>query len=396
MNSPTQPTAGTTADPSSRLRSRSLAWFVAGCGAAIFLLVTQAFAVGGPAGMLLVGDRSELRPFIESFLGPVPVVPGGGHDGQIYFAIAHDLDGDVVSSLIDNPGIRYRRPLLPVLASLGGLIEGKAVLALTFGWLVLGFGVSAAAFRELLARSGAGPIWMAALFVYPGFWEATRLLTPDMLALGLVLCGLLLALQGKTMIPVIAFAAAAVTKEVFVVVALSTGAWMLFRRKRGPGLAIAVVPTVVVAVCATLAISRFDAPVVDGNFGFPFAGILAASSVWPNTSTLDRGYVVVTLCLLAASVAALWLARSSIVRLLIIPWPLIGLISSDWIWSLGNGTIRSFAPLSLFVALAVAERVSGRQISNSYGSSTRPLIWDREAVATGTSQSAQGQTISLD
>ena len=99
----------------------------------------------------------------------MPVVSGSGHDGQIYFAVAHDLYGHVVSELIFTPAIRYRRPLFPLLSSMGGLVDGRGVLWLSAVWITLGFGASAAAFRALLLRLEAHPVWMVVLFVYPGF-----------------------------------------------------------------------------------------------------------------------------------------------------------------------------------------------------------------------------------
>jgi hypothetical protein len=356
-------TTAIVAPETNRSDARLWAWFLAGCGFAVFLIATQAVTMGGLAGLLLVGEDAQLRPFIESFLGPVPVVPGGGHDGQIYFAIAHDLDGDIVSGLIHNPGIRYRRPLLPVLASIGGLVQGQTVLLLAAGWITVGFGASAAAFRGLLHRLEARSLWMVVLFAFPGFWIATRLLTPDMVALGLALAALLLVLRGATVIPVVAFTLAALAKEVFVVIALAAGAWAFFRNQRARGMALAGVPMAVLVAYAVFVLGRFDAPAVDGNLALPFAGIIGARSYWPSTPVTDQVFVAMTLGMLVVAVVSLGVARSSLVRWLIAPWPLIGLISSGWIWRLGNGTIRSFAPVALFVALAIAERTTGHQVT---------------------------------
>jgi hypothetical protein len=357
-NSKAAAPAGTT-----RSSPKLWTWFLAGCGFAVFLIATQAFEVGGMAGLLLVGEDAQIRPFIESVLGSVPIVPGSGHDGQIYFAVAHDLDGDVVSKLIYTPGIRYRRPLFPVLASMGGLLEGRDVLWLSAAWITLGFGASAAAFRGLLARLEANPIWMVALFAYPGFWMATRLLTPDMVALGLVLAGLLLVLRGGTLMPIVAFTLAALTKETFVVVALASGAWLFFRAERARGIAIAGFPAVGFFGYAAFVLTKFDAPALDPNFGLPFTGIIEATAIWPNTPASDQALVIGTLGMLVLAMFSIGVARSALVRWLIAPWLLIGLISSDQIWGVGNGTIRSFAPVALFVVLAVAERTTGNPLT---------------------------------
>jgi hypothetical protein len=246
---------------------------------------------------------------------------------------------------------------------MGGLIDGRGVLWLSAAWITLGFGASAAAFRALLLRLEGHPVWMVALFAYPGFWMATRLLTPDMVALGLALAALSLLLRGGTLIPIVAFTLAALTKETFVVIALASGAWLFFRAQRARGMAIAGIPTAGFLGYAAFVLTKFDAPALDPNFGLPLTGIIEATAIWPNTPVSDQVLVIGTLGMLVLALLSIGVAKSALVRWLITPWLLIGLISSDQIWGVGNGTIRSFAPVALFVVLAVAERTTGKQLS---------------------------------
>ena len=81
--------------------------------------------MGGIEGLLQVGETSDVRPLIESQLGEVPLAPGSGHDGQIYYAIGLDLDGDEVGPLLDHAAYRYRRILYPLVASGFGLFDGN-------------------------------------------------------------------------------------------------------------------------------------------------------------------------------------------------------------------------------------------------------------------------------
>ena len=127
---------------------------------------------------------------------------------------------------------------------------------------------------------------------------ATRLLTPDMVALGLALAALLLLFRGGTAVPIVAFTLAALTKETFVVVALASGAWAFFRAQRPRGIAIAGIPAAALVGYAAYVLTKFDAPALDPNFGFPLTGILEATSIWPNTPVSDQVLVIGTLGML--------------------------------------------------------------------------------------------------
>lgn len=349
------------------------AWFLAGLATAGFLIATQAVTLGGLAGLLLVGEDSELRPFIEEQLDHVPLTFSRGHDGQIYFMIAHDLDGDEIGDIIDQPGIRFRRPVMPFLSSLGGLLEGESVLWSTALWLSIGFGVSAAAMRDLTRLWEVSAKWVLALFIYPGFWLATRLFTPDMIALGCALSGLALFLRRRHIPAIVLFTIAALTKEVFVAVPLATGAWAFFEGNRRLGVATASMPGAALVAYAAAVIARFDVEAVDGNFGIPFAGIWNARDDWAFTNPSDRVYIYLTMALLGMSVAMMFVTKDRLLRWLIAPWPLIGIISSEWIWQIGNGTLRSFAPVVLFLALAAGVLLTDRAQASSNSRKNLPV-----------------------
>lgn len=340
-------------------------WFVVGVAFAAFLMATQAAALGGLGGLLLVGETSALRPYVESVLPGVPLTEGVGHDGQIYFAIANDLEGVEVAQFIENPGIRFRRPVLPFLASFGGLLSGESVLWATAGWIGVGTGLAAMAFRGLLQRLGSSPMWMLALFAYPGFWLGVRLFTPDMIALGTALTGLFLLVDRKGSIawPIILMTVSVLSKEAFLIIPLAAAATWFLAGLRTRGVLLAAVPCAALFARVLIVLDRFEVQVVDGNFGLPFTGILEARSFWPTTPVSDQVWVYLTMALLLTSVAGLRFARSTLVRLLIIPWPILAIISSAWIWRVGNGLLRSFAPLLLFIALAIAEHMTGRPLS---------------------------------
>lgn len=358
-------------DTATRIENRSLilrhwGWFVAGTAFAAFLIATQARTLGGLAGLLLVGDNSQLRGFLEGILDTVPLVRGDGHDGQIYFAIAHDLDGRVVGDLVNNPGIRYRRPVLPLLSSFGGLISGSAVLWSTAAWLSIGTGTAWMSLRAVLARIGASPVWMAPLIAYPGFWLAVRLFTPDMIGLGAALLALaiVLLLPDRFAWAIVLMVVATLSKEAFLVIPVATGAWMFFDGARARGLLLALVPTLTIAGVVAAVLRHFDAEAVDGNFGLPFTGIFEARDTWPQTPPSDRLYVYLTMALLLVGLISIFVARSRLLRWLIAPWLVIAVVSSEWIWEIGNGLSRSFAPVAVFAGLAFAERAHQRSVAD--------------------------------
>jgi hypothetical protein len=222
-------------------------------------------------------------------------------------------------------------------------------------------------FRAILARIGASPMWMAALIAYPGFWLAIRLFTPDMIGLGAALVGLALFLDSprRTGSLLAMMCLAVLSKEAFLVVPLAVGAWQFFRGHRWRGATIALIPTAALAIVIASVLARFDVEAVDGNFGVPFAGVVEARSTWAFTPASDRFYVYLTIVLLVVAIGGIVAARSSLVRWLIVPWIAVAIISSEWIWEIGNGLARSFAPLACFTTLALAERVQGRSITES-------------------------------
>jgi hypothetical membrane protein len=152
-------------------------------------------------------------------------------------------------------------------------------------------------------------------------------------------------------------------KEAFLVVPLGVAAWLFMGRQRRRALIIGSVPTLALAAAVASTLSRFDVEAVDGNFGLPLTGIFEARSTWPLTPVSDRFYVYLTIALLIAGVGAIFAARSGLVRWMIVPWIAVAVISSEWIWEIGNGLARSFAPLACFVALALAERLHGRPVT---------------------------------
>ncbi|MGH9168974.1 MAG: hypothetical protein ACRD02_14220, partial [Acidimicrobiia bacterium] len=74
------------------MRRYLLAWFVVGALMGAFVQWSQVRELGDGdvAALLSVGANSDTRRYFEDELGSVPLVPGGGHDGQSSYIVARD------------------------------------------------------------------------------------------------------------------------------------------------------------------------------------------------------------------------------------------------------------------------------------------------------------------
>ena len=93
----------------------------------------------------------------------------------------------------------------------------------------------------------------------------------------------------------------------------------------------------------------------------PLVGLWNARDDWPFTNPSDRGYIYLTIAVLALSLLAAAFTKDRLLRWLLLPWPLIGVISSEWIWRIGNGVLRSFAPVVIFLGLAIGKEIADRR-----------------------------------
>lgn len=320
--------------------------FIGGLTASI-LVVAQASAVGGVEGMLQVGEESLLRPLIEKELGQVPVAEGPGHDGQIYYAIGMDLDGDLVTEAIGDSAYRFRRILYPVVASLGGLLQGRALLFGMIGVAIASTSVAAGSVAAIALRIRQSDWLAVAVLLNPGIWLSVRLLTADVLALAMMTCGLYFVLTLRRSSAIGSFALSALAKDVH----LLTPAGLAFDRKRGRW-ALLLVPGLILAIWSIwLQITQGNAFTSRGNLTLPFAGLAEASSNWVGFSTGEWVYLVFALSSVVVGLIV-GVFRASWLRWPILLWSSIGIISSNWVWDFGNNAARAFAPIAVLIALS--------------------------------------------
>ncbi len=191
-------------------------WALLGGLAAGMLIVAQVNAVGGLEGLLQVGESSSVRTRIETELDRVPLAAHSGHDGQIYYAIGLDLTGDEVPDELDHGAYRYRRILLPVMASGFGLLDGYPLLVGLVVIVILSAAIASGTTAAMATRLDR-PEWLAlVILLNPGVWLSVRLLTADILAMALMQVGLYWFLVGRRSAP-LAFVLSVLAKDVYLV-----------------------------------------------------------------------------------------------------------------------------------------------------------------------------------
>lgn len=343
-----------------------LGWFVAGAGVATFLVVTQTMAVGGLAGLLSVGESSELRPLIEAELGPIPLSPGSGHDGQISYVVGLDLTGREVPSTLDHPGYRYRRILYPAVASLFGSLSGPQLLWSMVVVNVTALGIATTAVISIARSLGRSPWTVLGVLANPGIWLSVRLLTVDVLAIALALCGIALWLNRRFTTTVVMLALAALTKDQYLIVGFSIAAFEFWNRRPQRGAIAALVPPLTLAAWSSLIGSRMAGTFSPrGNLDLPLAGIIEAFGQWRNGPVVDAALSWFLILALVAAAVLLTIPRNRSHLFFVAPWILLASVSSEWVWAFGNNAVRAFAPVIVWIAVGLArDRSLNTQIEN--------------------------------
>ncbi len=333
------------------------AWFVVGLAAGLFLQLLQVRALGGDwTALISAGEASRLLPLIEEELGPVQVVEGAGHDGQFSYLIARDPLGDgAAPEAFDHGAYRYRRILYPLFGSGFGLLGPEATLWGLVAWAVIGMGLATSGVVALATHLG-GRSWAAAgVLANPGVWLSVQLLTPDVLALGLSVTGVTLWVRGQRSWAMVLLAAAALTKDQYLLVALAVAAYSWTQRARQHGVLLAVSAGLPLLVwSAWLTVSMGEGLTPRGNLSLPFVGVVGAADGWAASGAKDLTFSLIAILGLAAAVVVPWWRRNRLVRWLSWSWAALAVSSSGWVWNLGNNSLRVFAPLLVFAVLAAS------------------------------------------
>ena len=331
-------------------------WFLVGFATALLLQRSVIVAFGGDTASLLhVGSGSRYRNAIEQELGNIPEFPSIGHDGQTFYLIARDPFGKRgIPDLISGSGYRYRRILLPLLAGLGGLASPRTTLTGLALWSAVGFGLGVAGVG-LLTRLLSLRSWpIIGILGNPGYWFSVMLLTSDALAGGLAFSGLALWFSQRKRPRLVAFAAAALSKEYYLLVPLALATWEFSRGHRRQALALILEPSIPVvawSVWVTLIVGGGFSPM--SNLTWVGVGIATAASTWLHHPGIDQILSLGTLLVLAAALGSTFWKSGQWLRNQLWMWGGLALISSRAVWDLGNNSTRVLAPIWVFGFLAI-------------------------------------------
>lgn len=340
-------------------------WLFAGLLVGLVIQMSQARYAGNWTGLLSAGSESPLLPTLAHQLPDLVVFPGVGHDGQATYGVGLDPFLSERPPGVPDASYRYRRIFLPLLGSGFGALEGKSLLKALTTLNLIGFGLGGWA-AALIAQSRRLPGWLSVgALANVGIWLSLQTTTPDALAFGLMMLGVAMAVQGRSGGAAVLLAAAVLTKETYAVVAVGLLAWALARgdRKGAARYAMAIIPAA--AWSAYLAGTLGEGLATGGNLSLPIVGLIEAAPLWPGTGLRDQILTVLTLVGLGLGVFVTLRRRSGLWPYLIVPWILLALVSSHWIWDLGNNSIRSLAPLSTFAIFALVDRLNSDQPSDS-------------------------------
>lgn len=345
----------------SAIRRRSVQWALLALVVGAAVIVNHVRDFGGVSSLIVVGVDSEVRPVVEPDFDSLALVGGIGHDGQFAYLVAVDPDGSEVTESIDHPGYRYRRILMPLIGGLGGSLRGDAAV-IGLATVNLTAFVASALLLSRLAASFHAPQWVVlGVVANPGLWQALRISTPDVPALALSLGAVLAWRHRRFALVALLLALAGLTKDQYLLVALSIAGYEWFHgaRLRGASLAAAgVVPVGLWTVVLAIRMGDIAGP---SNFSAPFVGIVQAVEYWGSSATWELALLALTMLAMVVAVVGVVRTGDTQLRWLTWPWLALATVSSYPIWAFGNNVARVFAPIAVFGLLAYGSSRPGHE-----------------------------------
>lgn len=335
-----------------------------------------------------LGDSLTLGPAIRDFGARVdPALRVfKPYDGQYYYAIAFDpwLSTRAAVPLLDDPAYRYRRMLLPTLASALALGEPRRLPATLLivnvaAWLACG----ALAWR-LARRDGLPALGLAfGTLVTTGLVYSAFRTLPEPLSLALTLGGLLAHRQGRLALAGSLLGGAALAREESLLVTITLLLFAKFAEGRSvrdlvPLAALASLPALLWWGYLGLVLPP-AATALGSRISWPFVGLvresLAAFELNRTQTNLLRS--------LSVDAVALWLCLEAFLGLrraptlwgaLVVAQALLCSTLRGDIWNYWAGSARVIVPLSVFSLFRFFERARGgpEELENDFGQIAPP------------------------
>lgn len=328
-----------------------IGWCLLALVIGVLALYAQVQSIGGQTAQILAAGSGPLAEYTSDQLPGTSWDPTFIHDGHRFFAVASDLAGKEVPGLIEDPSYRYARILYPAIASGFGLFNGTALL---WGMLITSLGAYIWSVAATFAIGNMLDLpWLTPMVTLSnvGLLLGLMLVTADPLAIALYLTGVAFALRYQHLRSALFLGLAGLAKEAFLVGAIGIAAWHVIQRRPRAALPyfLSVIPTV---VWMTILRLRYGGGLDDSdNLGLPLGGILESAEIWSQTGLRDRAFVAVAAASIVAGLLVL-AVRRRLWAWLTLPWVVVGLVASHWVWDFGNNAVRVLAPLLTIVALA--------------------------------------------
>jgi hypothetical protein len=343
--------------PGDRRYALRFALLAAG-GALVFVLLIAA-RQNGPQWFVHFGRvDSTITPYARQVLGDDIVTPAAqGTDGQTFWLLARDpllVHTDVVETYADRPVYRAQRVLYPLAAAPWRVFGEDALFwALVLTNVVL-IGVGTYWTTQLAFALGLPGRAGIAFVLNPGVLAGLLLDGSDVLAVSLLVAGVLAWQRRREGWAALAFAGAALAKEVTL---LGPAALFLLSVRKRPRAALTMaVPAALAAGAWGLYIrSRLGTTETKvQEFTTPLYGVYDS---WERSwrPFKDYGNALVALALLAIVVAAVvlwWRDRTSLVTVVALPFCILFLFLSAQVIALPTNSLRALAPAITFVILA--------------------------------------------
>ncbi len=288
-------------------RSSAIPILVAALGAivAVLIVVSLLSSIDWDASALLrVGEEDpHIISYVQDRLDHVRPVAPLGHDGKYYFIQAHDpllLAPTEHAALIDRPVYRTQRMLYPLLASLGGVLNGWAVVWGLIVVNVLAIALGTWATSRLALSIGVSP-WLGLAFVLnPGVVFELIIDGAGALGWALAVLGVWLVIEKKWTAAVVALAAAILAREALILVALGL-AIQLWKSDRRHAVALVIWPAITAGLWGLWVRVRLGVPLLTSEseeLGAPFVGLVAAARTWLDDPGRDLMFGAVVIALL--------------------------------------------------------------------------------------------------
>jgi hypothetical protein len=304
-----------------------------------------------PTSFIAFGeDSAATLEYGRALLGDVVVRKAQGHDGKFFFILANDpllLDPAHHASALDRPTYRAQRIVYPAIAGAIGTLPPEAVAwgMIVANVLLLGLGTYA---TSALARSyGASP-WLGLAFVLNlGLINELYVDGAGIAALAFGVTGVWLADRRRWAWAIAAFTAAALSREVMLLMPLGLVVWSLARRRRARW-SLLTVPIAAVAAWAAYIRLRLGWPSgaqIQALTFVPFGGLLTAAGSWPEDPvSLAVGLltiaiaIVFTIRTLESDLSLSWACLPFVALMPFLGWD---------VWLASHDISRAIAPIFL-------------------------------------------------